>query len=338
MLHGLPDLFLVQIGGSGQTQPFQHRLQPRPDGLAAHGQQADGNALAVVQAALCGAFHAVTDGVTEVQQLADAALPFILLYDGFFDGQRTIQQLFHRQIALLQLCKQLLVRGQRHLDGLCHALGIEPGGQGVQRIGVDEHLLRLPEGTHDVFHPIQIDAGLAADGGVHLRQQSGGDVVKIHPPHKAGGGKPCQIAHHTAAHGGNAVLAGKAPLQHHPAQLGDGFHGLGLLTGVHRDDHRAFALSSQLFHILPGHALVGDDAYLTVQVEQPPSLLQTAPLNQNIIAALAQLHVQNHRPTSSPMRQWARKEPATRTRSQQPSSSCSMARPSSPRRSPSSST
>ena len=40
--------------------------------------------------------------------------------------------------------------------------------QSSQQIGVNQHLFRLIEGTHDILDPAEIDGGLAADGGVNL--------------------------------------------------------------------------------------------------------------------------------------------------------------------------
>ena len=90
-------------------------------------------------------------------------------------------------------------------------------GQGVQHIGVDDHRLGLIEGAHAVLDAIEVDGYLAADGGVHLGQHRGGDIVKVDAPHVGGGGKARQIPYHAAAHSHHAVGAGKAVFQHHAA-------------------------------------------------------------------------------------------------------------------------
>ena len=110
--------------------------------------------------------------------------------------------------------KQLRIADQRHLDGLGQAVGHLPWGQGVQQVGVDEHLFGLMEGAHHVFDSAEIDGGLAADGGVDLGQQGGGDVVKIHPTHIGGGGKSGHVPHNAAAHGHHAVVARESVIQH----------------------------------------------------------------------------------------------------------------------------
>ena len=99
------------------------------------------------------------------------------------------------------------VAGHGHFHALGQSLGCLPRGKRPEGVRVDEHGAGLVERAHRVLHAVQVDGGLAAHRGIHLRQQGGGDVVKINAAHVGGGGKARQIAHHAAAHGGHAVAA-----------------------------------------------------------------------------------------------------------------------------------
>ena len=70
--------------------------------------------------------------------------------------------------------------------------------------------------------PGVIDAGLAADRGIHLRQQRRrhlhvGDAALV-----AGGGKPGQIAHHAAAERDDRAIAPEAIGDQHIEETRDG--------------------------------------------------------------------------------------------------------------------
>ena len=57
------------------------------------------------------------------------------------------------------------------------------------------------EGSNQVFAAQQIDAGFAADGGVHLREQGGGNLDDRDAAHEDGGQKAADVAADTAAEG-----------------------------------------------------------------------------------------------------------------------------------------
>ena len=74
-------------------------------------------------------------------------------------------------------------------------------------------------------------AGLAADAGIHLGKQGGGDLDEVHPPEEGCGGKARQIAHHAAAQGCHSVGAGHAEGHHALPQQDQLFRTLGRLSG-----------------------------------------------------------------------------------------------------------
>ena len=65
------------------------------------------------------------------------------------------------------------------------------------RIG--QHRARLVEGADHVLAQRVVDAGLAADRGIDLRQQRGRHLHEGHAAHVAGGGEAGHVADHAAA-------------------------------------------------------------------------------------------------------------------------------------------
>ena len=103
--------------------------------------------------------------------------------------------------------EQRLVADDPGLDDLGQA-GPELGaGQGAQQIGIDQHQLRLFERAHQVFPRRQIDRHLAADAGIHHRQQAGGDLDERHAAQPRGRDESGQIADNAAAEGDHRLVA-----------------------------------------------------------------------------------------------------------------------------------
>ena len=85
------------------------------------------------------------------------------------------------------------------LDDLGQASAQLARRQGVERVQVAHHQLRLVESADHVFAQGMVDAGFTADRRIHLRQQGGRHLHKGHAAHKAGRRKARHIAHHTTA-------------------------------------------------------------------------------------------------------------------------------------------
>ena len=97
------------------------------------------------------------------------------------------------------------------------------GDVGVDRDG-------LVERAHQVLALRQVDRGLAADGGVDLREQRGrrlhdGDAAVVHRR-----GEPGGVAHHSPAERDDRVVAEEAPAGEARAQIVDGGERLGVLA------------------------------------------------------------------------------------------------------------
>ena len=71
--------------------------------------------------------------------------------------------------------------------------------QRAQRAGVGQHHARLVERADQVLAALRVDPGLAADRGIHLRQQRGRDLHERQAAQGRRRGEPRQIADHAAA-------------------------------------------------------------------------------------------------------------------------------------------
>jgi hypothetical protein len=93
------------------------------------------------------------------------------------------------------------IADQAVLDHLGEARGVLPRRQRLQHLRIDEHGPGLVEGADHVLAQGMVDRGLAADAGIHLRQQGGGHLQERHAALVAGRGKAGHVAHHAAAEG-----------------------------------------------------------------------------------------------------------------------------------------
>ena len=165
-------------------------------------------------------------------------------------------------------------------------------GQSGKGVRIHDDQLGLPESAHDVFGIAQIHGGLAADGGIDHGKGGGGAVDEVDAPHVDGSGKTGQIAHHAAAHGDHQIAAAHAEFQH---LLEDGFQNFKALAGFalrHRDDVGILALVGHHLGVLCGHTTVGHNGHTAVQPGELVQVFQRAALDDDVIAALAQIHGQ----------------------------------------------
>ncbi len=72
-------------------------------------------------------------------------------------------------------------------------------GQRIQRVGIGQHQFWLPEGAHHVLAAWMVDARLAADGRIHLRQQGRWNLDEGYAALIGRGGESSQVANHPAA-------------------------------------------------------------------------------------------------------------------------------------------
>ena len=155
-------------------------------------------------------FDSVTEGVSQIQKLAAAAVKLVGI-DGVAlhlhaAGDDLFQLLFNRGLA--QRGEESGIAQETVLDDLGAAVAKDGIGQRGEGIGVAPHQRRLVERAHQIFAHGQVHGGLAAYGGVHRGQKGGGNLDIADAALIGGGGKACQITHHTAAQRRQKVAAG----------------------------------------------------------------------------------------------------------------------------------
>ena len=196
-----------------------------------------------------GGLDGVAEGVAEVEDHAQAELFFVLVDDVGFDadgggdysgeGGLFLRRGFFCEdggYVFLEVGEEFGVVDDAGFDGLLQASAELVGGQGAEEVSVGEDGLGVVEGADEVFTSEEVDAGLAADGGVYLREQGGGELDVTDTAHVNGGEEAGDVADDSATEGeeeGVAVGSGEGEL------LGEGLDGshafVGLAGGVEED-------------------------------------------------------------------------------------------------------
>jgi hypothetical protein len=165
-------------------------------------RHADGDGLAVQEAARIASpgFERVTEGVAEVQEHAIAGLGLVPLDDARLGGDRDFDGFGKRCriIAekalpiLLQPAEEAGVAQQAVLRHLGIARTHLANGKRGERLRVGEHKARLMERADQVFALGRVDAGLAADAAVDLREKAVGICTKRTPRRRIAAAKPAR--------------------------------------------------------------------------------------------------------------------------------------------------
>ena len=236
----------------------------------------------------------MADGVAEVQRLAHPLLGLVLLHDALFKAQAAADDVADAVVYVLFFKdgEQLRVGQETCLDGLGQTVDEVAAGQGGQGVRVHDDQLGLPESTYDVFGIAKIHGGLAADGGIDHGKGGGGAVDKVDAAHIDGSGKPGKVAHHAAAHGYHKVAAPHAEVQHLPQHSFQNFKALAGFALRHGDDGGVLALVGYHLGVLCGHTAVGDHRHPAVQPGELVQVFQRAALDDDVVAALTQIHGQ----------------------------------------------
>ena len=311
MPHGIADRVQVQTAGGWQAQPVINPQQPFPDIRTAHGQHADGYTFSVVKGIRRShAFNAMADGMSEIEDFPQPLFLLILLHDILFDFQGTQDDFFYvfvytafRKVFfgcfltalffvftargfddLFKKTEEIFVKGHRHLQCFRQTRRQMTGRQAVQDICVDQDPAGLIEGTHRVLDAVQIDGRLAADGGIHLGEKGGRNIVEINAPHIAGGRKACQIPADAAAHSHDTVVSVKALRQHGAEQTLEILQILVALSLTDGADHRLFTGRGKTGRVSLRHPAVCHDQDLSLQWQQCSCLFQAASFDHNVIA------------------------------------------------------
>ena len=141
--------------------------------------------------------------------------------------------------------EQIGVGDHAVLDDLEQARAIFALRQRVEHRRIDHHRQRLMKAADQVFAGRQIDAGFAADGRVHLRQQRGGNLNHRNAAHEDGGQESRDVGENAAAECDDDAGA-VAAARHH--LLGQRLHfrqALARLAAGKKQNSSAFAQTSR---------------------------------------------------------------------------------------------
>ena len=160
-------------------------------------------------------FQSVAKRMAKIQKRALALFGLVALDNcGFHldrtgDGFQNHRAIIARQGGAMgfKIVKKRLIPQKPVFDDLAVACQQITLGQSVQHPNIRQHQRGLVKGPDQVFAMGRIDAGLAPNRGVNLRQQRGRHLHKSHPAPQHGAGKPHQIAHHPAAKGNHNIPA-----------------------------------------------------------------------------------------------------------------------------------
>lgn len=167
-----------------------------------------------------GGFDAMADGVTQIEEGADAeGFFFVFFDDAGFDGDVGGDDVGEavdgaEGEAEVDFIGQL-AQGVEHagfadggvLDHFGHAFADESRGEGGEGGGVDEDEPGLVEGADEVFAAGDVDCGLAAHGAIDLGHDAGGYLHEGDAAVVDAGDEACHVAHDTAAQGDNEAGA-----------------------------------------------------------------------------------------------------------------------------------
>ena len=172
--------------------------------------------------------------------------------------------------------------------------------QGFQGRSVGDHGARLVEGADHVLAQRVVDARLAADGGIDLRQQGGGHLHEADAAHVAGRRIAGQVADHAAAQrhqGGLAVAFIGQQRVEDLHQAGPVF----IFFAVRQDDADHFAAIAgqrrlQAAQVQRRDGGIGDDGHLVAadMAQQRIGVGQQAGTDGDRVAAFVEVYAQQH--------------------------------------------
>lgn len=153
--------------------------------------------------------ESMADGVSQIQDTAQIAFPLVGRDDFRLQAHRFSDHVLNRvrittksrHIEIFHSGKQI-----RLADDTCFQGFIKPGtkfafGQGGENARINQNSQRLVERSDKVLATTEIYAGLAADGGIHLRLHGGGNLDNVHTAHIDGGKKAGNISNHASTEG-----------------------------------------------------------------------------------------------------------------------------------------
>ena len=116
----------------------------------------------------------------------------------------------HCRCGVRQTGEKRRVENQAVFDHFRHAGGKFARWQRLQRLRIDQHPHRLVKRADQVLAQMMVHRDFAADAGIDLRQQAGGNLQEWHAAQICRSDKAGQIADHAAAQRQNRAVAVQA--------------------------------------------------------------------------------------------------------------------------------
>ena len=207
-----------------QTDALQMRLDaggvltgadPQMTGKPKRARHPDGHRLAVNQprrVVVGQALQGVPEGMAEIEQRPLALLGLVGDHHARLGRAACRDRLASRRAAGKDLAparfekiEKIPVVDQAIFDHFGVAGAKLPLAQRVETAGIGKDEGWLVERADQVLAVRRVDAGLAADAGIDLRQERGGNLNEAHAAAQRGGAKAGQVADHPAAEGDDDV-------------------------------------------------------------------------------------------------------------------------------------
>ena len=310
----------------------QYRQNPGSIGTAAgtaDNGNADGDGFSVGQCEIALCFHAVADGVAQIQLHPGSGVEFVLHDHVPLQLHAAGDHIFPVKIQTvpLQMGEKGGIVQNAVLDYLGTAVPEDFTGEGIQSMGVAQHQAGLAESAYQILSGGEIDGGLTANGGIHGRQQRGGNLNEPDSPQIGGSRETSQISCDAAPQGNNQVGTGEPLLCQKIQKRQIGFGIFAFLPGWEYEGNNLesgrFQATDSLFpeeRIYGGFADQADHPRLPQLPGLRAQLIQKAASDENVVGFGGADRYRLHPSTSS-----LRRLPSSRRAVKVPKSSCRMA-------------
>ena len=197
--------------------------------------------------------------------------------------------------VVLDEAKQSCIADCGGLDDLGHAVVEVARRQRSQRLRVRQDRDGLMERPEQVFPFPEVDAGLAADARIHLRDKGGWYLNVVHPSHVGGGQEAGDIADHPSAECRDDVPPLHSCTEQPPRERFNRPEGLAALTGGYCEGFHLQPLARQrpadARAVKPRDVSVGDDGAPPVEIRQFNPQRQQPRLDARLVGMPPQSYV-----------------------------------------------
>jgi hypothetical protein len=177
---------------------------------------ADGDGFAVEVASVgMDGLDAVSDGVAEVEDFAEASFGFVLADDIGLDGAGAGDDGFEGSGAAFEDAGEVLfdsaeegcVVNDAVFDDFGEAGDEFAVGKSFESVEIAEDEARLVEGADEVFSCGEVDSCFSADGAIDLGEEGGGDLDEGDAAEVGGSEEACEVTDDAAAEGDEGGFA-----------------------------------------------------------------------------------------------------------------------------------